>query len=150
MCWRWVQCSGVHGGRRDARSIPTRERLDPSYGTGPVRAGRAAGAVQHLVLLSCGHPDIVSCAADMRRTWHASWVRNREFWDLVDEVFGRGYGRTLADDQMLTALGDRTAAQAVEAGVEPRVVWHALCDAMDVPDDKRWGHDQFRQAPPPR
>ena len=34
----------------------------------------------------------------------------------MDEVFGRGYGRTLADDQMLTALGDRTAAQAIEAG----------------------------------
>ncbi|ACZ22236.1 hypothetical protein Sked_23210 [Sanguibacter keddieii DSM 10542] len=77
-------------------------------------------------------------------------VRNREFWDLVDDVFGRAYGRTLADDQVLTALGDRTAAQAVEAGVEPRVVWHALCDAMDVPDARRWGSDLFRQAPPAR
>ena len=62
----------------------------------------------------------------------------------------RDAGRTLADDQVLTALGDRTAAQAVEAGVEPRVVWHALCDAMDVPDARRWGSDLFRQAPPAR
>lgn len=77
-------------------------------------------------------------------------VRNREFWDLVDEVFGPRYGRTLAADQVLTVLGDRTAGEAVEAGMEPRVVWHALCDAMDVPDERRWGQDVYRQAPPAR
>ncbi|MGW6229050.1 DUF3046 domain-containing protein, partial [Cellulosimicrobium cellulans] len=53
-------------------------------------------------------------------------------------------------EQVLSALGDRTAAQALEDGVEPRVVWHALCDALDVPDARRWGHDDHRQAPPRR
>jgi Protein of unknown function (DUF3046) len=77
-------------------------------------------------------------------------VRYREFWELVDEVFGPTYGRTLAADQVLTALGDRTAAQAVEDGLEPKVVWHALCDAMDVPDSRRWGQNKNRQAPPAR
>ncbi|MBI9115507.1 DUF3046 domain-containing protein [Sanguibacter suaedae] len=77
-------------------------------------------------------------------------MRYREFWQLVDEVFGRAYGRTLASDQVLDALGSRTAAQAVEDGVEPRVVWHALCDAMDVPEPERWGTDAHRQAPPAR
>ena len=76
-------------------------------------------------------------------------VRYREFWDLVDEVFGRAYGRTLASDQVLSVLADRTAEQAIEAGIEPRTVWHALCDAMDVPDRHRWGSDEHRQAPPP-
>ena len=57
-------------------------------------------------------------------------MRYREFWELVDEVFGDAYGRTLARDQVLTVLGDRTAAQAIDDGVEPRVVWHALCDAL--------------------
>ena len=75
-------------------------------------------------------------------------MRNREFWQLVDEVFGARYGRTLAADQVLGALGDRTAAQAVDAGVEPRTVWHALCDAMDVPEEQRWGDDVRRPAPP--
>ncbi|SDC70485.1 Protein of unknown function [Sanguibacter gelidistatuariae] len=77
-------------------------------------------------------------------------MRNREFWQLVDEVFGPTYGRTLAADQVLSALGDRTVEQSIEDGVEPREVWHALCDAMDVPDAQRWGHDVNRQAPPPR
>lgn len=77
-------------------------------------------------------------------------MRNREFWQLVDEVFGPAYGRTLAADQVLSALGERTVEQAIEDGVEPRVVWHALCDAMDVPDARRWGTDANRQAPPPR
>lgn len=77
-------------------------------------------------------------------------MRNREFWQLVEEVFGATYGRTLAADQVLTALGDRTVDEAIEAGVEPREVWHALCDAMGVPDERRWGNDAFRQAPPAR
>lgn len=75
-------------------------------------------------------------------------MRNREFWQLVDEVFGAQYGKTLASDQYLTELDNQTAAQAIEAGVDPRIVWHALCDALDVPEIKRWGSDKHRQAPP--
>lgn len=75
-------------------------------------------------------------------------MRHREFWALVDEVFGPVYGRTLAGDQVLGALGNVTAAQAIEDGVEPRTVWHALCDALDVPEDERWGADVHRAAPP--
>ncbi|MBD5788141.1 DUF3046 domain-containing protein [Cellulosimicrobium terreum] len=77
-------------------------------------------------------------------------MRYREFWDLVDEVFGDSLGRAFVREQVLTELGDRTGAQALESGVEPRVVWHALCDALDVPDSRRWGHDEHRQAPPAR
>ncbi|QTE30607.1 DUF3046 domain-containing protein [Pengzhenrongella sicca] len=75
-------------------------------------------------------------------------MRHREFWALVDEVFGRVYGRTLAGDQVIGALENRTAAQAIEDGVEPRTVWHALCDALDVPQERRWGADAQRPAPP--
>jgi hypothetical protein len=72
----------------------------------------------------------------------------REFWQLVDEVFGPGYGRVLADEQVLDALGNLTAAAALEAGAQPRDVWHALCDAMDVPEARRWGSAPNRPAPP--
>ena len=75
-------------------------------------------------------------------------MRHREFWALVEEVFGEVYGRTLAGDQVLGALGNRTAAVAIEDGVEPRAVWHALCDALDVPESRRWGADPHRNAPP--
>ncbi|PZR55411.1 DUF3046 domain-containing protein [Xylanimonas oleitrophica] len=75
-------------------------------------------------------------------------MRLREFWQLVDEVFGPAYGRSLAREQVLPPLGNRTPVQALEAGVQPRDVWHALCDALDVPDAERWGDDEHRQAPP--
>jgi len=77
-------------------------------------------------------------------------MRNREFWLLVDEVFGRVHGRALAQDLVLTELGNRTAVRALDDGTEPRTVWHALCEAMDVPEPLRWGHDPDRQAPPRR
>ena len=89
-----------------------------------------------------------TCANGATTPWHPGGVRYREFWDLVDDVFGRAYGRSIAGDQVLEELGGRTAARSIEDGVEPRLVWHALCDAMQVPDAERWGSDPHRQAPP--
>jgi len=71
-------------------------------------------------------------------------VRYSEFWELVDDVFGR-LGRTLARDQVVGALDDRTAVQALDAGEDPAAVWRALCDAMDVPTAQRWGRDRPRR-----
>ena len=76
-------------------------------------------------------------------------VREREFWALVDEVFGRGYGRSLAKDQGLTRLDGMNVVEALAAGVEPRVVWNVLCDQMDVPDSRRWGRDHNAPPMPP-
>ncbi|AKV55337.1 hypothetical protein BACT_0843 [Bifidobacterium actinocoloniiforme DSM 22766] len=73
-------------------------------------------------------------------------MREREFWTLLEEVFGRVYGRSLAEDQRLAALDSMTVYEALEAGVEPRVVWNVLCDQMEVPDPQRWGKDH--NAPP--
>ncbi|OZB80847.1 MAG: hypothetical protein B7X41_17410 [Microbacterium sp. 14-71-5] len=42
-------------------------------------------------------------------------------------------------DLVLSAVGGRTAAQAMEAGVPPRDVWLALCAEMDVPESHRYG-----------
>ena len=77
-------------------------------------------------------------------------MRNREFWLLVDDVLGRVHGRALARDLVLLALGGRTAVRALDDGEEPRTVWHALCDEMDVPESQRWGSSPDRQAPPRR
>lgn len=77
-------------------------------------------------------------------------MRYREFWQLVDEVLGSAHGRALVRELVLPGLGDRTAEQALDFGIEPRDVWHALCDELDVPDRQRWGFDQHRQAPPRR
>lgn len=77
-------------------------------------------------------------------------MRERDFWLLIDEVFGSAYGRALAREQILPALEGRTPVAALEDGDEPRNVWHALCDALDIPDAERWGTDKYRQAPPRR
>ncbi|WP_258726724.1 DUF3046 domain-containing protein [Cellulomonas sp. NS3] len=76
-------------------------------------------------------------------------MRYREFWQLVDEVLGSAHGRALARDLVLFELQGRTAVQALDDGEEPRNVWHALCDAMEIPEGRRWG-SAARQAPPRR
>jgi len=73
-------------------------------------------------------------------------VRYSEFDELVVDVFGAEVGRALVADQVLTALGDRTARAALADGVEPQRVWRALCDAMDVPEHLRWGVDPRDRA----
>lgn len=70
----------------------------------------------------------------------------REFWQLLEEVFGRSYGRSLAQDQAIAALDNRTVLEALADGVEPRIIWNHLCDQMDIDDTLRWGDDH--NAPP--
>ncbi len=69
-------------------------------------------------------------------------MRSSEFWELVDEEFGRAGGRALVRDHVLLDLGNRTAEQALEAGEPPRNVWFALCESMDVPPERQWGKDE--------
>jgi hypothetical protein len=59
-----------------------------------------------------------------------------EFNDLVDGQFGSMRGRTLLEDHVLTGVGGRTAAQAIDEGVDPREVWRALCADFDVPREQ--------------
>ena len=72
-------------------------------------------------------------------------MRLSSFWELMADEFGTGYSRVLARDLVLGELEHRTAAEAIEAGVDPRTVWFALCRAQDVPESRWWGVDR-----PPR
>ena len=63
-------------------------------------------------------------------------MRLTEFTLLIEERFGTARGAALVADHVLAALGGRTAAQAIEDGVEPRDVWRALCADFDVPRDQ--------------
>jgi hypothetical protein len=69
-------------------------------------------------------------------------MRVSEFWILVEDEFGAAYGRSLAADHHLLVLEDRTAKEALDAGVEPKEIWLALCDALDVPPERRLGRDR--------
>ena len=72
-------------------------------------------------------------------------MRHSRFWALADDEFGASYAASLAQSLHMAALGGRTAAEALDAGLPPREVWLALCDAMDVPENRRHGLDK-----PPR
>nr|WP_173814060.1 DUF3046 domain-containing protein [Mycobacterium rhizamassiliense] len=63
-------------------------------------------------------------------------VRLMEFNDRVVLRFGAAYGASVLVDHVLSGFGGRTAAQAIEAGVEPRDVWRALCVDFDVPREQ--------------
>lgn len=64
-----------------------------------------------------------------------------EFWRLMDEEFGSAYARSVAASQVIARLGGRTPDAALEAGTPPREVWAAVCEAMDVPPERRLGQD---------
>jgi hypothetical protein len=59
-----------------------------------------------------------------------------EFHELVEQQFGPVRGASIIVDHVLSGLGSRTSVQAIEAGVDPRDVWRALCADFDVPRDQ--------------
>jgi hypothetical protein len=69
-------------------------------------------------------------------------VRLSEFRLAVSDEFGEAYGRVLTNDLVLGDVGGQTAEQAIKAGVDPRAIWLALCDASDVPAERRYGVGQ--------
>lgn len=66
-------------------------------------------------------------------------MRVSEFWRAVDQVFGEAYGPVVTRDVVLEDLGGRSAVDALDAGIDARRVWDALCDSQDVPLDRRHG-----------
>ncbi|MBN9606909.1 MAG: DUF3046 domain-containing protein [Actinomycetales bacterium] len=63
-------------------------------------------------------------------------MKLREFQRAVADEFG-DFGRVLMRDTVLRELGNRTADEALRAGVDARAVWLALCREQDVPRE-RW------------
>ena len=69
-------------------------------------------------------------------------MRKSEFTLAMSDEFGEAYGRVIAHDLVLEALGSRTADQAIAAGLPMREIWLAICDAQDVPVNRRYGVGQ--------
>lgn len=65
-------------------------------------------------------------------------MRTSELQIAVAEEFG-ALGSVLMADLTLRGLGGRTGVEALAAGVSAREVWRALCDAKEVPADRRHG-----------
>jgi Protein of unknown function (DUF3046) len=64
-------------------------------------------------------------------------VRITEFWTRMQRQFGPTYADSYARDQVLAELGGRTVLEALEQGDDVKVVWRAVCQAVDVPARER-------------
>jgi hypothetical protein len=64
-------------------------------------------------------------------------VRFSQFRELMDQEFGPTRAAAVSRDHVLGDLGGRTVEEALEAGIDPRRVWVAVCDAYDVPPTRR-------------
>jgi hypothetical protein len=64
-------------------------------------------------------------------------VRLTEFWERMRAQFGEAYAESVAKDQVLAALGDRTVNQALADGQNPKTVWRAVCETFEVPERLR-------------
>ncbi|MGM7666101.1 DUF3046 domain-containing protein [Microbacterium sp. A93] len=65
-------------------------------------------------------------------------MRRSEFLRAVELEFG-ARASTLTTDLVLDALGNRSALEALDAGLPPRDIWLALCVEADVPAERRYG-----------
>ncbi|GFG76365.1 DUF3046 domain-containing protein [Mycobacterium botniense] len=63
-------------------------------------------------------------------------MRLTEFHERVTRRFGAAYAASVLVDHVLSGFGGRTAAEAIEDGVDPRDVWQALCADFDVPREQ--------------
>lgn len=51
--------------------------------------------------------------------------------------FGEVYAQSLAKDYVFASLGGRTIERALADGENVKVVWRAVCQAFDVPENRR-------------
>ncbi|GAA0526941.1 Protein of unknown function (DUF3046) [Saccharopolyspora erythraea NRRL 2338] len=64
-------------------------------------------------------------------------MRHTVFRRWMADEFGPTRAEMLAQDHVLSSLGGRTADEALEAGMPPKEVWTAVCDAFEVPPERR-------------
>jgi len=64
-------------------------------------------------------------------------VRLTVFWQKMRGQFGVAYAASVAKDYVLADLGGRTVDQALADGVEPKVIWRAVCEAFEIPEESR-------------
>jgi len=64
-------------------------------------------------------------------------MRFTVFRRLMADEFGEVRAEMLARDHVFSELGGRTVEDALEAGIPPKDVWRAVCEAFDVPAERR-------------
>ncbi|MGH3757929.1 DUF3046 domain-containing protein [Actinophytocola sp.] len=64
-------------------------------------------------------------------------MRITAFRKMMVEEFGEIRADMLARDHVFSALDNRTVDQALDAGVSTKEIWRAVCDAFEVPSERR-------------
>jgi hypothetical protein len=64
-------------------------------------------------------------------------MRITHFRQRMNEEFGPVRAAALAHDHVFADLGGRTVNGALEAGIDTKQVWAAVCTAFDVPEERR-------------
>ncbi|HEY0637652.1 MAG TPA: DUF3046 domain-containing protein [Pseudonocardiaceae bacterium] len=64
-------------------------------------------------------------------------MRLTHFRQQMADEFGRMRADMIARDHVFSVFGDRTVNQALDAGFDPKEIWRALCEAYDVPPERR-------------
>lgn len=64
-------------------------------------------------------------------------MRHTEFWDRMESALGVGYHRVWAEQFVMADLGNRTAQEALDAGVPAKQVWAAVWAALELPARER-------------
>ena len=64
-------------------------------------------------------------------------MRHSEFWDRMETAMGGAFARHWASTNVMSALGGRTAVEALDAGVPPKQVWRAVHAELELPDRDR-------------
>ncbi|MFC4858485.1 DUF3046 domain-containing protein [Actinophytocola glycyrrhizae] len=64
-------------------------------------------------------------------------MRITVFRKLMAQEFGEVRADMLARDHVFSSLGGRTVDQALDAGLEPKQIWRAVCEAFEVPSERR-------------
>lgn len=115
-------------------AVVTRPTLPPDHRSPPaVTALRLQGAVETWPRTAFW----LHGAGAGRQGPTVARVRLTQFRSLMDDEFGPVRAASLARDHVLADLGGRTVEDALEAGLDPRTVWRAVCDAFDVPPGRR-------------
>ncbi|HEX6196777.1 MAG TPA: DUF3046 domain-containing protein [Jiangellaceae bacterium] len=64
-------------------------------------------------------------------------MRLSDFWGRMERHLGPTYADSWARDQVIAELGGRTVHQALEAGMDPKHVWRAVCEVLELPARER-------------
>ena len=64
-------------------------------------------------------------------------MRITVFRRMMNDEFGEMRAATISADHVFATLGGVTVDGAIEAGIDPRMIWQAVCEEFDVPEVRR-------------